>query len=100
MERSNTKKGIDFTSTNAILQLLYLQEKKKLLIKSVTVYDEFLRKSTLRLEQGESNILEKTTAENQWSGKNSTFKLQSDYKIAPHNSFKILIKICTILGGI
>jgi cobalt-zinc-cadmium resistance protein CzcA len=42
-----------------------IYKKRKIINQNVTVYDEFLRKSTLRLEQGESNILEKTTAENQ-----------------------------------
>jgi cobalt-zinc-cadmium resistance protein CzcA len=77
------KKELTLQVQTLFYELLYLQEKEKLLIKNVTVYDEFLRKSTLRLEQGESNILEKTTAENQ-SGqvKIQLLELQSDYKIA------------------
>lgn len=45
--------------------LLYLQEKKKLLQKNDSLFAEFLNKATLRFNKGESNILEKTTAENQ-----------------------------------
>jgi heavy metal efflux system protein len=45
--------------------LLYLQEKKKLLQKNDSLFAEFLRKATLRFNKGESNILEKATAENQ-----------------------------------
>ncbi len=45
-------------------QLLYLHEKKKLLIKIDSVFSEFLQKSILRFNKGESNILEKATAEN------------------------------------
>ena len=45
--------------------LLYLQEKKKLLQKIDSLFGEFLNKATLRFNKGESNILEKTTAENQ-----------------------------------
>ena len=45
--------------------LLYLQEKKKLLQKTDSLFYEFLSKATLRFNKGESNILEKTTAENQ-----------------------------------
>lgn len=45
--------------------LLYLQEKEKLLLKHDTLFAEFLSKATLRFNKGESNILEKTTAENQ-----------------------------------
>jgi hypothetical protein len=39
-------------------RVVVFTRKEKLLIKNVTVYDEFLRKSTSSLEQGESNILE------------------------------------------
>jgi len=45
--------------------LLYLQEKKTLLNKNDSLVAEFLRRATLRFEKGESNVLEKTTAENQ-----------------------------------
>ncbi len=44
--------------------LLYLKEKKKILLKNDSLYSEFLRKATQRFDKGESNILEKTTAEN------------------------------------
>ena len=45
-------------------QLLYLEEKKKLLLNIDTVFAEFLTKSILRFNKGESNVLEKATAEN------------------------------------
>jgi heavy metal efflux system protein len=45
--------------------LLYLQEKKKLLQKIDSLFAEFLRKETLRFNKGETNVLEKATAENQ-----------------------------------
>ena len=45
--------------------ILYLQEKKKLLQKIDSLFAEFLRKATLRFNKGESNVLEKATAENQ-----------------------------------
>jgi cobalt-zinc-cadmium resistance protein CzcA len=45
--------------------LLYLQQKKELLQKADSLFTEFLEKATLRFNKGESNILEKTTAENQ-----------------------------------
>lgn len=51
--------------TQAFYSLLYLQEKKKLLQKTDSLFAEFLEKSTLRFKAGESNLLEKTTAENQ-----------------------------------
>lgn len=53
----------------AVTQLFYsiglLEEKKKLLIKADSNYAAFLSKAELRLSTGESNILEKTTAETQ-----------------------------------
>ena len=45
--------------------MLVLQEKKKLLLRADSNYAEFLRKASLRLEKGEANVLEKTTAETQ-----------------------------------
>lgn len=45
--------------------LTYLQQKKKLLQQNDSLYNEFLIKANLRFTAGESNILEKTTAETQ-----------------------------------
>lgn len=45
--------------------LMYLHQKKNLLQKNDSLFSEFLRKATLRFNKGESNILEKATAENQ-----------------------------------
>lgn len=53
------------TVTQTFYSLIYLTEKEKLLQKSDTLFSEFLRKADLRLKKGESNILEKTTAETQ-----------------------------------
>lgn len=51
--------------SQAFYTLVYLQHKKNLLQKTDTLFTEFLDKATLRYKAGESNILEKTTAENQ-----------------------------------
>ncbi|MEC4004347.1 CusA/CzcA family heavy metal efflux RND transporter [Flavobacterium sp. SUN052] len=51
--------------TKTFYALIYLNEKEKLLMKSDTIFAEFLRKSELRFKKGESNILEKTTADTQ-----------------------------------
>lgn len=51
--------------TQFFYSILLLQEKKKLLVRADSNYAEFLRKASLRLEKGEANILEKTTAETQ-----------------------------------
>lgn len=47
--------------------ILILQEKQKLLQETNQIYLQFLAKSTARFQEGESNILEKITAENQQS---------------------------------
>lgn len=51
--------------TQVFYTLVYLQQKKELLQKNDSIFSEFLNKTTLRFNKGESNILEKTTAENQ-----------------------------------
>jgi heavy metal efflux system protein len=51
--------------TQAYYTLIYLKEKRQLLLKADTLYSNFFEKATLRLQKGESNILEKTTAETQ-----------------------------------
>ncbi|MCG2793517.1 MAG: CusA/CzcA family heavy metal efflux RND transporter [Weeksellaceae bacterium] len=45
--------------------ILYWQEKEKLLRTADALYTDFYAKALLRLQKGESNILEKTTAQNQ-----------------------------------
>jgi cobalt-zinc-cadmium resistance protein CzcA len=63
--------------------LSYLFEKKKLLIGIDSIYTEFLTKANLRFQKGESNILEKSTAENQQGQIAIQLKqLQQDIEIA------------------
>ncbi|MFC6267920.1 TolC family protein [Frigoriflavimonas asaccharolytica] len=45
-------------------ELNYINEKEKLLIKADSIYTNYYKRAELRLKKGESNILEKTTAEN------------------------------------
>lgn len=45
--------------------LLYFQQKQLLLLKTESIYTSFLEKSNLRFSNGESNILEKISAETQ-----------------------------------
>jgi len=45
--------------------LLYLEQKKNILLKNDSVYASFLEKANLRFAKGETNVLEKTTAETQ-----------------------------------
>ena len=51
--------------SNVFYLLVYLQQKQKILLQNDSVYASFLEKATSRFTQGESNILEKTTAETQ-----------------------------------
>ncbi|MBK7108946.1 MAG: TolC family protein [Bacteroidetes bacterium] len=46
-------------------QIIYMNEKQHILMKIDSVYAAFLEKANLRFAKGESNILEKTTAETQ-----------------------------------
>jgi cobalt-zinc-cadmium resistance protein CzcA len=45
--------------------LVYLQQKQNILLQNDSVYAAFLEKANLRFSKGETNILEKTTAETQ-----------------------------------
>jgi cobalt-zinc-cadmium resistance protein CzcA len=45
--------------------ILILREKEKLLIQADSTYQEFLKKADLRFKSGETNVLEKVTAESQ-----------------------------------
>ena len=47
----------------AYYHLLYLQQKEHLLLKNDSLYSAFLDKSIMRLRAGESNLLEKSSAE-------------------------------------
>jgi cobalt-zinc-cadmium resistance protein CzcA len=66
--------------------LSYLHEKNKLLAGIDSVYSEFLNKANLRFQKGESNVLEKATAENQRGQIAIQLKqLQQDIEIAQLN---------------
>ncbi|MFZ1807168.1 MAG: CusA/CzcA family heavy metal efflux RND transporter [Cyclobacteriaceae bacterium] len=51
--------------SQAYYMLAYLLQKKKLLLSNDSLYSSFLEKANLRFKVGESNILEKATAETQ-----------------------------------
>lgn len=51
--------------TQTFYQLLYLQQKSQLLQFADSLYAAFYNRAELRLAKGESNVLEKVTAENQ-----------------------------------
>ncbi len=67
--------------TTVFYQMAYLTEKEKLLLKTDSMYAEFLQKSKNRFDKGESNILEKTTAEIQLGQARTQLQdLQNDYQ--------------------
>jgi cobalt-zinc-cadmium resistance protein CzcA len=45
--------------------ILIMKEKEKMLMQADSIFTEFVRKAKIRFEKGESNILEKTSAESQ-----------------------------------
>ncbi|MEA5459535.1 CusA/CzcA family heavy metal efflux RND transporter [Arcicella sp. LKC2W] len=77
--------------------LVYWNEKEKLLLKIDTIYAEFLRKADLRLTKGETNILEKTTAETQRGNINLQLKLVRQEKEATKIQFRLLLNTDTDL---
>jgi cobalt-zinc-cadmium resistance protein CzcA len=76
--------------------LSYLLEKKKLLIGIDSIYSEFLNKANLRFQKGESNVLEKATAENQQGQIAIQLKqLQQDIEIA-EIQFQLVLNTSTL----
>jgi cobalt-zinc-cadmium resistance protein CzcA len=76
--------------------LSYLLEKKKLLAGIDSIYSEFLNKANLRFQKGESNVLEKSTAENQQGQVAIQLKqLQQDIEIA-QLQFQLLLNTPTL----
>ncbi|MFG0589996.1 CusA/CzcA family heavy metal efflux RND transporter [Myroides odoratimimus] len=53
------------TVTQNFYDFIYWQEKEALLLRADSLYANFYNKATLRLQKGESNILEKTMTQNQ-----------------------------------
>lgn len=82
--------------TEAYFNLLYLQQKQKLLLENDSLFSEFLNKANLRFNKGESNILEKTTAENQ-QGQIALqlLQLQQDWEIS-QLQFQYLLNTSTV----
>lgn len=76
LRKSKLKKEV----TGIYYDLLYSFEKKKILQQADSIYALFLKNSELRFEKGESNILEKTTAETRRGQINLQLKqLEQDY---------------------
>ncbi len=65
-EKKNlTINEISYKVKQVYYQLHYLQAKEKLLQQQDSIYGQFLKAAALRLKTGETNLLEKTTAETQ-----------------------------------
>ncbi|MFL5752656.1 MAG: CusA/CzcA family heavy metal efflux RND transporter [Bacteroidia bacterium] len=63
-------------------ELLYLKQKQKLLQHTDSIYTQFLKNAELRFSKGESNILERTTAESQQGQANQQLRqIEQDYTI-------------------
>lgn len=87
MKEVELKKAV----TQTFYSLIYLNEKEKLLQKSDTIFSEFLKKSDLRFKKGESNILEKTTAETQRGNiKLQLIQLQQEKEVVK-SQFQLLL---------
>src|SRR6185295_6446796 len=72
-----------FEVKSVYYQLLYLEALKKLLQSQDSLYEDFSRASSLRYKTGESNLLEKTTAETQlMEVRNQSRINQADIQIA------------------
>ncbi len=56
------------TVTQVFYTILVLREREKLLMQADSIYSEFLNKANLRFKVGESNVLEKATAQTQRGG--------------------------------
>lgn len=81
--------------TKVFYELIYLQQKQKLLQSTDSVFAEFLQHATLRFTKGEANILEKTTAETQRGQINQQLlQVQQDLEIVKLK-FKLLLNTTT-----
>jgi len=106
LKEAEVKKAVSQT----FYEIVFLQKKEALLLKSDSIYSEFLKKAEFRLKNGESNILERTTAESQRGNITLQLKqlitekeilnlqfqllLNTESKLAPNeSSFKITTNI-------
>ncbi|HNP32925.1 MAG TPA: CusA/CzcA family heavy metal efflux RND transporter [Flavobacterium sp.] len=77
--------------TQLFYSLVYLSEKESLLQRSDSLFAAFAQKATLRFKKGESNILEKTTAETQQGNiKSQLVQLQQE-KAVLQSRFLLLL---------
>lgn len=97
LRERETKKMV----TEVFYQILYLKQKQQLLNRADSTYALFLKNATLRFEKGESNILEKTTAETQRAQILQQTEMVAADLIVARNHFRALLNTVTDLepGG-
>ena len=71
--------------------LITIKEKERLLQKSDSLLTEFLKKATLRLKKGESNLLEKATATLQLGQLQQQLKQLQQEKVMLQSAFQLLL---------
>lgn len=81
--------------TELYYSLIYLKTKEKLLLKSDTIYNNFFKKTEVRFSKGESNILEKTTAETQLSNLRLQLKQLNQEIAFLQAKFQLLLNVET-----
>ena len=64
IETASTAKRIERNVTQLYYTLLYLAEKRRILVENDSMYAEFQRRAQIRYQEGESHLLEKLSAEN------------------------------------
>lgn len=63
IRRNMTTNELAYRIKQVYFELLYLHARRKLLIEQDSIFSGFLKSASLRYETGETNLLEKTTAE-------------------------------------
>ncbi len=87
LKESELKKEV----TKRFYSLIYLAKKEKLLKRSDSLFEVFQKKANLRFSAGESNILEKVTAENQRGNIQSQLALLQQEKAVLQSEFQLIL---------
>ncbi|MES2376743.1 MAG: CusA/CzcA family heavy metal efflux RND transporter [Bacteroidota bacterium] len=86
-----TKNQLTYEVRQAYTQLAYFTALQKLYFSQDSIYSAFLKAAALRYKTGETNLLEKTTAETQYNEvKNQMMKNQSDIVAAKSELRRLL----------
>ena len=96
----SAQNDLAFEVKSVYYQLLYLEALKKLLQSQDSLYEDFSRASSLRYKTGESNLLEKTTAETQlMEVRNQSRINQADIQIAESRLQALLRNETPVIAG-